>query len=203
MRVTVELPAGSHVDGEGALADFDVDGPLGECRIRTSLGHIRLDRAETLRLKGGVGNISVERVAGHAEVTAGAGDVRVRELGATGVIKNSNGDTWVGAASGDLRISAANGDIAVDVTHATVGAKTANGDIRLRQVERGSVVLETKLGDLEVGIPEGTAAWLDVRSTAGRVHNALDAADGPPDDSADTVEVRARTTAGDVVIRRP
>jgi hypothetical protein len=202
ITVTVALPAGSHIHGEGALADFDCDGPLGECRIKTGLGHIRLDRAETLKLKGGVGNITVERVAGHAEVTTGAGDVRVRELGATGVIKNSNGDTWVGAATGDLRISAANGDIAVDVSQASVGAKSANGDVRLGEVVRGAVVLETKLGDLEVGIPEGTAAWLDVRSTAGRVHNALAAADGP-EPSADTVEVRARTTAGDVVIRRP
>ena len=67
---------------------------------------------------------------------------------------------------------------------------------------RGSVVLETKLGDLEVGIREGTAAWLDVRAAAGRVHNALEAADAP-EPSAETVEVRARTTAGDVVIRRP
>jgi hypothetical protein len=43
---------------------------------------------------------------------------------------------------------------------------------------------------------------LDVRSTAGKVHTALDAVDAP-ESSAETVEVRARTRAGDVVIRRP
>ena len=67
---------------------------------------------------------------------------------------------------------------------------------------RGSVVLETQIGDLEVGIREGTAAWLDVSARAGKVHNALDAADAP-EASAETVEVRARTSVGDVVIRRP
>ena len=41
-----------------------------------------------------------------------------------------------------------------------------------------------------------------MRSTAGKVHNALEAADAP-EPSAETVEVRARTTVGDVVIRRP
>ena len=51
--------------------------------------------------------------------------------------------------------------------------------MRLGEVVRGSVVLETKLGDLEVGIREGTAAWLDVNSQFGRVHNALEAADAP------------------------
>ena len=63
-------------------------------------------------------------------------------------------------------------------------------------------MLETHLGDLEVGIREGTAAWLDVRASAGNVHNGLDAADAPGP-AADTVEVRARTTVGNVVIRRP
>jgi hypothetical protein len=43
---------------------------------------------------------------------------------------------------------------------------------------------------------------LDVRSTAGKVHNALEAA-GAPDPSSETVEVRARTSVGTITIRRP
>jgi Putative adhesin len=202
ISVTIELPAGSSVHGTGSLADFDCDGPLGECRIKTGLGRIQLDRVETLTIKSATGDISVDHVAGHADIRAGSGEVRVRELETTAVIKNSNGDTWVGDAGGDLRVNAANGNIAVDLARATVGAKSANGDVRLGEVVRGSVVLETRLGDLEVGIREGTAAWLDVRSTAGKVHNALDAADAP-EPSTDTVAVRARTTVGDVLIRRP
>jgi DUF4097 and DUF4098 domain-containing protein YvlB len=135
-------------------------------------------------------------------VTAGSGDVRLRELDTTGVVKNSNGDTWVGTAGGDLRIKAANGSIAVDLANATVVAKSANGDVRLGEVVRSSVVLETSLGDLEVGIREGTTAWLDVRAAAGRVHNALETAEAP-EPSSETVEVRARTNAGNVVVRRP
>jgi DUF4097 and DUF4098 domain-containing protein YvlB len=200
--VTVELPAGSRLNGSGQLADFRCDGPLGECRIKSGLGRVQLDRTGALELKTGIGDVSVESVAGHAEVTAGSGEVRLRELAGTAVVKNSNGDTWIGVAAGDLRVHAANGDIAVDSAHAGVVAKSANGDVRLGEAVRGAVVLETQLGDLEVGIREGTAAWLDVRSTAGKVHNALDAVEAP-EPSAETVEVRARTTAGDVVVRRP
>jgi DUF4097 and DUF4098 domain-containing protein YvlB len=200
--VTVELPAGSHVNASGDLADFHCDGQLGDCRIKTGLGHILLDRGATLSLKTGIGDIGVDTATGHAEVTAGSGDLRLRALEASAVIKNSNGDTWVGAVAGDLRVHAANGDIAVDLAHAGVVAKSSNGNVRLGEAVRGAVVLETALGDLEVGIREGTAAWLDVRAGAGTVHNALEAADAP-DESAETVEVRARTTAGDVVVRRP
>ena len=93
--------------------------------------------------------------------------MRVRELDGSAVLKNSNGDTWVGVAGGDVRINAANGSISVDLAQASVVAKSANGDVRLGEVVRGSVVLETRLGDLEVGIREGTAAWLDVSAKFG------------------------------------
>jgi hypothetical protein len=200
--VTIELPAGSHVHGTLGLGDVHCDGRLGDCQIKTGVGRIGLDQADTLNLKSGAGDITVDRATGRAEVTAGSGDVRLRELDASTVIKNSNGDTWVGAAAGDLRLNAANGSIAVDLAHAGVVAKSANGDVRLGEVVRGSIVLETKIGDLEVGIREGTAAWLDVNARFGHVHNALDAADAP-EPSTETVEVRARTTVGEVVIRRP
>jgi DUF4097 and DUF4098 domain-containing protein YvlB len=200
--VTIELPAGSRVHGSLGLGDFRCDGELGDCRIKTGLGRIRLDRAGKLNLRSATGDITVERATGRAEVTAGSGEVRLGELDAAAVIKNSNGDTWVGVAGGDLRLSTANGSIAIDVAQASVGAKSANGDVRVGEVVRGSVVIETKIGDLEVGIREGTAAWLDVSSRFGHVHNALEAADAP-ETTAETVEVRARTSVGEVVIRRP
>jgi DUF4097 and DUF4098 domain-containing protein YvlB len=202
VEVTVELPAWSHVRGAMQFGDFECAGALGDVRVRSGMGQIRVELAGSVNLKNGLGDITVDGVTGRAEVTTGSGEVRVRDVGADAVIKNSNGDIWVGAVGGDLRLQAANGSIAVDVARGSVVAKSANGDVRLGEVERGSVVLETKLGDLEVGIPEGTAAWLDVRATAGRVHNSLDAA-AAPDSNGDTVEVRARTVAGDVVVRRP
>jgi putative adhesin len=200
--VTVELPEGSRLHGSGQLADFHCDGRLGECRITTGVGRIRVDEAAKLSLKSGTGDISVNRVTGEADVTAGSGEVRLRELDAAAVIKNSNGDTWVGEVRGHARFKAANGSIAVDRANASVVAKTANGDVRLGEVARGSVVLETSAGDLEVGIGEGTAAWLDVSSRLGRIHNALESAPAPGS-SAETVEVRARTSLGDIVVRRP
>ena len=67
---------------------------------------------------------------------------------------------------------------------------------------RGSVVLETGFGELELGVREGTTAWLDVIAQHGSVRSELNAIDGPQQ-SDETVEVRARTGYGDIVIRRP
>ncbi|MFE2433103.1 hypothetical protein ACFXJ5_41225 [Streptomyces sp. NPDC059373] len=79
----------------------------------------------------------------------------------------------------------------------SIWTSTSNGSIRLGQVARGSVVLGTASGDLEVG----TAAWLDVHSGSGQVSNTLDASEAP-EKTEDTVEVHARTRHGNIDIRR-
>jgi DUF4097 and DUF4098 domain-containing protein YvlB len=199
--VTIELPAGSQLNGTAQSADIRCEGSFGDCQLRLGIGQIRLDRAGKLDLKSGAGDIDVDQIAGHADITVGSGDVRIGALWSTAVIKNSNGDTHVGEAAGELRLKSANGSITVDRARAGVVAKTANGDLRLGAVARGTAVLETQIGDIEVGIPEGTAAWLDVSAAAGRVHNALATA-AAPEQSTDKVELRARTSLGNIEIRR-
>jgi DUF4097 and DUF4098 domain-containing protein YvlB len=147
------------------------------------------------------GDISLEQVTGDAELTTATGDVRAGEIDGSAVIKNANGDTRLGTVGGDLKIKAANGDIDVERSHGSVNAKTANGHIRVGSIDRGSLVAETATGHVEVGIAEGVAAWLDLDTRYGHVHNGLDATEGPG--SADgQVEVRARTGFGDITIRR-
>lgn len=199
--VSISLPAGSDLDAATGVGDVDSEGRLGDCRVRTGLGQVHLDEAGALNVKSGAGKIEVAHVTGLVDLTAGSGSVRIGEVGGTALIKNSNGETWVGVAHQDLRVKAANGSITVDHARADVNATSANGSVRVGEVERGSVNLQTSMGDLEVGIGAGVAAWIDAHSTAGTVRNALEAS-GAPDPSADTVEVTARTTVGEISIRR-
>jgi DUF4097 and DUF4098 domain-containing protein YvlB len=199
--VTIELPAGSDVQSDASVAAFRSVGRLGECRVTTSAGDIQLDHTGTLDLATGAGGVVVERVAGRADVSTGTGRVRLHEIGGTAVIKNADGDCWVGEVVGDLRANTANGDICVDRAKAGVTASTANGDVRIGELARGSATLKTACGEIEIGIRAGTAARLDVYTQYGNVRNHLDAVDNP-EPSDDTLEVRARTAYGDVLIRR-
>jgi hypothetical protein len=61
--------------------------------------------------------------------------------------------------------------------------------------------MHTAFGDLEVGVREGPAVWLDVSAGAGNVRSELEAADRPAP-SDETVAIRGRTGFGDIVIRR-
>jgi DUF4097 and DUF4098 domain-containing protein YvlB len=199
--VTIGLPAGSQVHGDASVAAFRCAGRLGECRVKTSAGDIQLEHTGPLEANTGAGAVAVDRVAGPAEVSTGSGRVRLGQVDGPAVIKNSNGDSWIGEAAGDLRVNAANGSIAVDHANADVNARSASGDIRVGGVTRGTASLKTSFGEIEVGIQAGTAARLDVHTQFGRIHNHLDSSDAPgPSDQ--TVEVSARTSYGDIVIRR-
>jgi DUF4097 and DUF4098 domain-containing protein YvlB len=201
--VAIELPTGSQVHGDAAVGDFRCSGQLGECRFKTSTGHIQLDHTGPLRLDTAGGHVTVERVVGNAEITTGTGRMRIGEIDGAAVIKNSNGNTELGTITGDVRIRAANGDISLDrALGGQLDAKTANGSIRVGEATRGAVVIKTATGDLEVGVTEGTAAWLDVHTGFGRVHNSLAETSQEAAPSGETVEVRAHTSYGDITIRR-
>lgn len=199
--VHIDVPAGSRLTGEAALAALQGTGRLGDCRYKTALGDIRLDQAGAVQLRTGVGDIAVGRARNDAEVTAGSGAVDIGVIDGDAVIKSSNGETRVGEVNGDVRVQAANGSVTIERADAAITVKTANGDVRLAAIRRGSVVAETACGDLEIGICDGTTAWLDLHTHYGHVLNNLEVAEpGEPDD--ETVEVRARTATGDITIRR-
>ncbi|WP_328551449.1 MULTISPECIES: DUF4097 family beta strand repeat-containing protein [unclassified Streptomyces] len=199
--VTVELPTGSRLDVTGSWAQVLGEGRLGEVRVKTSSGDVRFDTTGPLKLTASHGSITVDRVEGAAEITTSSGSLRLGLVDGPAVLKNSHGTTTVGAATGELRVNGANGDIEIRRAEASVVAKTANGTLRVGEVVRGTVQLETSYGAIEVGVREGTAAWLDVSSGSGQVRNTLTASD-TPEKSEDTVEVRARTRYGNIDIRR-
>lgn len=201
VEVSIDLPSGSQISGEVQVGDLSGTGRLGECRFNTSVGNIRLERTGPLRLDTSVGHVIADSIAGKAEIQTGSGRIRLGEIQDSAAVKNSNGETTIAAVNGDLRVRSANGDIAVERAGADVETKTSNGSVRVGEVARGSAELGTALGDLEIGIAEGTAAWLEVDTDFGNVRNLLDNA-AQPEKSDETVEVRAHTSLGAITIRR-
>jgi hypothetical protein len=197
----IELPAGSQVRGEAGVAALRCTGPLGECHYNTGVGDVHVEEARPVHLTTGVGDVAVDRAFGHAQISTGSGSVQIGAVEGTATIKGANGSTWVGDVSRDLRVIAANGSISVDHSHGTVVARTANGDVSLGEVEGGTVVAQTAMGRLDIGIRQGVAAWLDLDTKFGKVHNDLEATTRPQP-GEQSVEVRARSSFGDITIHR-
>lgn len=198
--VRVELPAGSRLTAEIAVGGVHTNGRLGATRIKCSMGAVDVDGTGDLWLRAGHGTISVNGIAGGAEITADHGQIRVGSVAGDALLKASHGSIEIGESGGDLDAKLSYGDLEITRALASVTAKTAYGSIRLNEVSGGSVQVESGYGQVTIGVRPGVAAWLDLASKDGRVRNHLEA-DRAPAESEPTVAVRARTQYGDITVR--
>jgi DUF4097 and DUF4098 domain-containing protein YvlB len=129
------------------------------------------------------GNLEVQSIIGRLKVATASGGVDVGEL------------------DGELKFQAASGSLALVWLRGNMKSQTASGSVNIGTAVSGAVVAHTGSGDLEVGIPEGTAAQLDIMTGPGVVTNRLQPSDGPERDD-ETLVVRVLTGSGDVDIHR-
>jgi hypothetical protein len=68
-------------------------------------------------------------------------------------------------------------------------------------LSRGITEAKTAYGQIEIGVLDGVAAWLDLSTSFGRVNNELEDT-GRPSADEQTPEIRAHTAMGDINVRR-
>jgi hypothetical protein len=198
--VDITLPARSSLEIRG-WGDVTTQGQLGPVDVDIAMGDLDLDRVERLRVKTSVGDIRVGSSAGPADLHTSSGTVRVAQAGSDVTAKSSSGDVTVGEASGELRLTTSSGDVRVERADGSLRAKTSSGDIRIHSVRSGTVAAEATYGRIEIGVVDGTAAWLDVEARHGVVRSELEQS-APPADTESRVEIRANAGYGDIVLRR-
>ncbi|MDX2558969.1 DUF4097 family beta strand repeat-containing protein [Streptomyces sp. TX20-6-3] len=115
------------------------------------------------------------------------GDVTVE--GAQGTVKL---DETAGARIGLLA-----GDITVGRLGGPAEISTQQGDLRVDEASRGTVVLRTESGAIAIGAARGVSATLNAGTAYGRVHNALTNTDG----AAAGLNIHATTSYGDITAR--
>jgi DUF4097 and DUF4098 domain-containing protein YvlB len=183
VEIELLVPEDSALEAALTAGDVDCEGRLGDVRIDNRYGDIRVDRASTLRAR------------------TSAGDVTVGQLDEDGVASTSYGEIRVREAAGSLRLDSACGDITVERALASVAATTKYGQVSVHQAGGGSLDLATSYGKVEAGIADGTPAWLDLEAASGKVRNLLTPSEAP-DASDEPLRIRARTSYGDIVVRR-
>jgi hypothetical protein len=143
VEITVQLPAGSHVEAKAAAAEFRAVGRLGDVVLQGAHGPVKIDEAASLRLTAADSDVSVGRLAGPAQISTQRGDIRIAEAVAGSVVLTTQmGDITVDtAASASL-----DGDTSYGRIHNTlkntegahaglaIRATTAHGDITARSL---------------------------------------------------------------------
>jgi DUF4097 and DUF4098 domain-containing protein YvlB len=183
VEIELLVPEGSGLEAALTAGDVDCEGRLGNVRIDNRYGDIRIERAARVHARTSAGDVSVGQVDEDGELSTSYGEIRVRE------------------ASGTLRLDSACGDITVERALASVGASTKYGQVSVHQAAAGSLDLATSYGKVEAGVREGTPAWLDLDAASGKVRNLLTPSDAP-DGAEEPLRIRARTSYGDIVVRR-
>lgn len=184
VEIDIALPSRSRLQGSTASASVSGDGLLGDCRFATASGSAQLAAVE-----------------GNLKADSASGDVRVQRLTGSASVATASGETTIGELDGDLKFQAASGALAIGRLRGNVKSQTASGSVTVTAAVSGAVTVQSGSGEVEVGIPEGTAAQLDVTTRSGTVTNGLAPSDGPSG-ADETLTVHARTGSGDITVRR-
>ncbi|MFF8966232.1 DUF4097 family beta strand repeat-containing protein [Streptomyces globisporus] len=101
VEVTVQLPAGSHVEARSDAAELRAVGRLGEVTFDGGCRRIKIDEAAGVRLTAIEGDVEIGRLGGPADISTTRGDIRIAEAErGTVVLRTQSGDISVTAAAG-------------------------------------------------------------------------------------------------------
>jgi DUF4097 and DUF4098 domain-containing protein YvlB len=145
VEITVQLPAGSHVEAKAAAAELRGVGRLGDVVFEAAQGSVKLDETHSARLALLAGDIEVGRLGGPAQISTQKGDLRIAEaVRGTVTLRTEQGDISVGAAHGvsaGLDAGTGYGRIHNTLKNSdgaaaglTIHATTAQGDITARSL---------------------------------------------------------------------
>ena len=184
LAVKVHAPAGSHVEVRAGAADVTVTGSAGRVDLLTGSGEVKLDRADgSATIRTGSGGVKLGPTLGGLQLRSGSGHVEASSIAGSATLATGTGDVWLGAVSGEVM------------------ARTGSGDLSVADAGSGTLDLITGSGEVRIGIRGGTAAEVDLTSSAGRVSSELDVADTAPEGGV-KLKVRARTGTGNAVVTR-
>ncbi len=184
VTVDIGLPSQSRLQVSCASANMRADGEYGDCRFATASGDVR-----------------VESVTGDIKADSASGRLTVDALIGEATVSSASGDAAIGELTGEITFRAASGSLAVRHLRGTVNAQTASGDTVVTAATAGAISVQTGSGDIEIGVKEGTAARLDLRTHSGHVSNNMQPTDGPADGD-ETLTASVRTGSGDVSVHR-
>jgi hypothetical protein len=184
VRVDIALPARSRLDLSSASADVTAEGVYSDCRFASASGSMR-----------------AASVAGNFKADTASGGIAVGDLAGNARIATASGDAAIDRVDGDIKFQAASGSLTVGAMRGHVRHQTASGSVTVAAAVSGALSAQTGSGEVEVGIPEGTAARLELKTHSGTVDNGLQSSDGPVDGD-ETFRLQARTGSGDISIRR-
>jgi hypothetical protein len=143
LEVTVQLPAGSHIEAQTASCELRGVGRLGDVAFEGAYRQIKIDEVASIRLTAVDGDVEVGRLGGPAQISTARGSIRIAEATRGAVVLHTQmGDISVGATVGvSASLDAGTGHGRVSnalkndgTTELDIRATTGHGDITARSL---------------------------------------------------------------------
>ncbi len=202
----IRMPADSGLRVSAASADVTGTGHVGEVEVATASGEVDLAGVAGGRVSVASGDVRIADVAGAIEVRSASGDVSLVHVGGDARVHSVSGDVRIDSADAGASVESASGDVRIGRAAGRVTVRTASGDVTVGSLLGAAARLTTVSGDVEVGVPDGTAVWLDVSTRSGEVSSdftgSAGGAGGEPTAGDRVLELRVSTVSGDVAVRR-
>ncbi len=181
----VRVPASSSLTARTKSADVAARGTLSAANVATASGDVTLDRVE-----GGV------------NVKGASADIRVREVNGGVNVQSASGDIDVDVVRGPVNVASASGDVTIREAYSDVSVNTVSGDQEHGAVLRGRLAANSVSGDVHIGVRRGSKVFLDCNTVSGDTSSELDVSSEAPAGDGPSLEIRAKTVSGDILITR-
>lgn len=147
--LTVRCPVGIDILAASNSGPLELQGELGELRLFSHSGEIRVERARSLEARTTSGRIEVGRVDGPAITSTVSGAVRVD-------------------LARSARSYAVSGEVNLRVVEGQVEARSVNGVVKVTTDGAGEIVVSTLSGSINIVVPEGCRPDVRARRKVGQ-----------------------------------
>lgn len=200
--IAITCPHGTSLNVKADSADVQATGTFGDAVVATGSGNIEVDTViRATKLKTGSGAVTAAQVGEALIVTTSSGNIDVGQTRRHAVLSVGSGDITIGELAGDAVAKTGSGDVEIVRLDGALLTKTGSGSLTVRRARSGQVTARGASGNVDIGIEDGTAAWLDVSTVSGRISQELGQADAPGDNQQ-RVEITAHTVSGNLRVHR-
>jgi DUF4097 and DUF4098 domain-containing protein YvlB len=202
LDLRVVAPHSTALELQSGSATITARGTFGTTAISSGSGDVTIETIDdSARVRTGSGRIGIGSVSGDLDVRSGSGGVEIDSVEGSVNAQSGSGDLRLRRGGVALHIKTGSGDVSLGDAPLGVRATTGSGDVRIETATRGDVHVRAGSGDLHVGVPSGTSAWLDVHTISGRLSSELHSVAAPEGDE-EQVRLRLQTASGDIELVR-
>lgn len=172
----ITAPASTSATLSTGSGDLHVEGLQGSVRLDTGSGSIEANGVgQGLHATTGSGDITVRAVQGEARLQTGSGSIHAWELNGPATLSTGSGDITLAGGAQSTRADTGSGTIHATDVRGDFRARTGSGDVSAQGAlpDGHRWELSTGSGSIDLGLPSGTHAHVDLQTDSGSIHSDL------------------------------